>query len=79
MSSFDLTGYEDISGDGGLLKKVLQEGLADEGSPQKGDEVLAHYTGTVYSKLTNRSKKFMSFQWIDRYLGGRYEIRQFQR
>eukprot|EP01035_Chromulina_nebulosa_P054617 gene54617-74838_t len=47
MSSFDLTGFEDISGDGGLLKKVLQEGLADEGSPQKGDEVIAHYTGTL--------------------------------
>jgi hypothetical protein len=47
MSSFDLTGYEDISGDGGLLKKVLQEGLADQGTPQKGDEVFAHYTGIV--------------------------------
>jgi len=48
MSSFDLSGYEDISGDGGLLKKVLQEGLVEGGSPQKGDEVIAHYTGIQF-------------------------------
>ncbi|KAJ1436485.1 cyclophilin-like domain-containing protein [Ochromonadaceae sp. CCMP2298] len=45
MASFDETGYADISGDGGLLKKTYEEG--GEGSPQPGDEVEAHYTGTL--------------------------------
>jgi peptidylprolyl isomerase len=45
MSAFDTTGYVDVSGDGGLLKKILAEG--DGASPQPGDEVVAHYTGTL--------------------------------
>jgi len=44
MSDFD-TDFVDISGDGGLLKKILQEGEGD--SPSKGMMVRAHYTGTL--------------------------------
>lgn len=51
MSEFEKTevpeGWIDVSGDGGLLKKVLEEGAGD--SPPKGDEVSAHYTGTLCS------------------------------
>lgn len=32
--------------DGGLLKKVLQEGTGDA-KPVSGQEVVAHYTGTL--------------------------------
>jgi len=45
----DMTANEDfidISGDGGLLKKILQTGEG-EATPQIGDEVNAHYTGTL--------------------------------
>jgi FKBP-type peptidyl-prolyl cis-trans isomerase len=42
----DLTGFVDVSGDGGLLKKVLEEGTGDY--PKDHDEVVAHYTG-MYS------------------------------
>eukprot|EP00947_MAST-08B_sp_MAST-8B-sp1_P004293 g4293.t1 len=35
----------DISGDGGLLKQILQEGEGEV--PQAGDEIQAHYTGTL--------------------------------
>jgi FKBP-type peptidyl-prolyl cis-trans isomerase len=35
----------DISGDGGLLKKIVKEGAGE--CPQTGDEVTAHYTGTL--------------------------------
>jgi FKBP-type peptidyl-prolyl cis-trans isomerase len=38
-------GFIDISGDGGLLKKILEVG--DGNSPNVGDEVSAHYTGTL--------------------------------
>lgn len=45
MSSFDISGYSDITGDGGLLKKII---VAGEGnSPNSGDEVKAHYVGTL--------------------------------
>lgn len=37
--------FVDISGDGGLLKKIMKEG--EGGNPQSGDEVVAHYTGTL--------------------------------
>lgn len=59
---FDAAGYVDISGDGGLLKKVLFEG--DGGLyPQPGDEVEAHYTGTltdgtVFDSSRTRGKAF---------------------
>ena len=46
MSSFTAEdGFIDITGDGGILKKITQEGEGDH--PQTGDEVRAHYTGGV--------------------------------
>jgi peptidylprolyl isomerase len=45
MSEIDLTGFIDITGNGGILKKILQEGSGD--SPPEGYEVIAHYTGTL--------------------------------
>jgi peptidylprolyl isomerase len=46
MASVDISEYVDISGDGGLLKKITVEG-SDDHYPQTGDEVIAHYTGTL--------------------------------
>lgn len=37
----------DLLGDGGIMKKVLKEGDASKGKPQAGDQVFAHYTGTL--------------------------------
>ena len=37
--------YIDLSGDGGILKKITQEGSGD--FPNPGDEIRAHYTGTL--------------------------------
>lgn len=45
MTSFDSEGFEDISGDGGLLKKITKEGTGDV--PQQGYEVDCDYTGTL--------------------------------
>ena len=45
MSEFNTEGYEDIVGNGGILKKIYQTGEGD--TPQPGDEVQAHYTGTL--------------------------------
>ena len=42
----DFSDFVDISGDGGLLKKITSEGSGDE-MPAAGDEVRAHYTGTL--------------------------------
>lgn len=63
MASFDATGYIDLSGDGGLLKKILEEGSDDSGSPQPNDEVEAHYTGTLddgtkFDSSRDRGKPF---------------------
>lgn len=60
--AFDASEYVDISGDGGLLKKVLSEGEGDL-FPQTGDEVEAHYTGTltdgtVFDSSRTRGKIF---------------------
>lgn len=62
-SEIDLTGYVDISNDGGLLKKIIQNGLPEDLSPQVGDEVEAHYTGTlddgtVFDSSRNRGQVF---------------------
>lgn len=59
--STDYSDYIDISGDGGLLKKVLQEGEGD--FPNTGDEVEAHYTGTLddgtkFDSSRDRGKTF---------------------
>jgi len=61
MASFDETGYVDISGDGGLRKKIQEEGEGE--SPQPNDEVEAHYTGTlddgtVFDSSRSRGKPF---------------------
>lgn len=45
MSAFNTDGYEDVTGDGGILKKIYKTGEGD--TPQPGDEVQAHYTGTL--------------------------------
>ena len=45
MSDIDLTGFIDITGNGGILKKILEEGNGE--SPPEGYEVTAHYTGTL--------------------------------
>ena len=37
----------DVSGDGGVIKKILAEGSGP--TPNKGDEVKAHYVGTLES------------------------------
>ncbi|CAM9262779.1 unnamed protein product, partial [Ascophyllum nodosum] len=39
----------DLSGDGGVLKKILETGNDERGSPPANYEVDAHYTGTVES------------------------------
>lgn len=39
-------GQIDLSGDGGVLKKILQEGTSDE-TPSSGCKVSLHYTGTL--------------------------------
>lgn len=51
----------DISGDGQLVKEVLQEGTGD--IPSAGDEVIAHYTGrledgTVFDSSVERGNTF---------------------
>lgn len=39
-------GQIDLSGDGGVQKKILQEGVGDE-TPSPGCKVSLHYTGTL--------------------------------
>lgn len=63
MSTFDISGdgFIDISGDGGLLKKVTQEGTGE--CPKAFDEIEAHYTGTlddgtVFDSSRTRGKVF---------------------
>eukprot|EP00607_Mallomonas_marina_P009819 CAMPEP_0182418750 /NCGR_PEP_ID=MMETSP1167-20130531/3126_1 /TAXON_ID=2988 /ORGANISM="Mallomonas Sp, Strain CCMP3275" /LENGTH=484 /DNA_ID=CAMNT_0024593109 /DNA_START=95 /DNA_END=1552 /DNA_ORIENTATION=+ len=61
MTDFLAEGFVDISGDGGLLKKILEEGEGD--CPQEGDEVVAHYTGTLddgskFDSSRDRGKEF---------------------
>ena len=57
----DLPDYIDITGDGGILKKIIKEGSGD--NPQSGNEVIAHYTGTldngtVFDSSRTRGKEF---------------------
>ena len=41
----DFTDYTDISGDGGVMKKILEEGTGE--CPEDGMAIVAHYTGTL--------------------------------
>ena len=55
-------GFVDVTGDGGILKKIIQEGVGEE-TPQPGNEVRAHYTGTledgtVFDSSVKRGKEF---------------------
>lgn len=57
----EFSDYIDISGDGGLLKKLISEGQGD--FPSTGDEVEAHYVGTlddgtVFDSSRDRGKTF---------------------
>lgn len=61
MASFDATSFIDVSGDGGILKKITQEGSGN--SPNAFDEVEAHYIGTlddgtVFDSSRDRGKPF---------------------
>jgi peptidylprolyl isomerase len=61
MSEF--ADYIDISGDGGLLKKILEPGTGDD-YPQTGQQVTAHYTGTLddgtkFDSSRDRGKEFV--------------------
>ena len=49
MPDFDPVAFggEDLSGDGGLYKKILTPGDASGGTPQPGDNVTVHYVGTL--------------------------------
>lgn len=42
----NVDGQIDLSGDGGVLKKILQEGTSDV-TPSSGCKVSLHYTGTL--------------------------------
>jgi len=46
-SSTETIEWIDLSGDGGVLKKIIENGEADGETPPNGDEVSAHYTGTL--------------------------------
>lgn len=46
MSEFDEAEYIDITGDGGIMKKITKEGTGEQ-CPASGVEVHAHYTGTL--------------------------------
>ena len=45
MAEFAADGFIDITGDGGILKKILKEGAGD--FPSAGMELVTHYTGTL--------------------------------
>ena len=46
MSELVETEYIDITGDGGIMKKITKEGTGEQ-CPASGVEVHAHYTGTL--------------------------------
>lgn len=54
--------YVDISGDGGLLKKVLKEGSGE--FPTSGMEIVAHYTGTLEDGTTFDSSRTRGKEFV---------------
>jgi peptidylprolyl isomerase len=56
--------WVDVSGDGGVLKKIIASAPADATSPADGSEVRAHYTGTLdsdgskFDSSRDRGKEF---------------------
>ena len=61
MSAMVEEEWIDISGDGGIMKKVLSPGNGV--TPVKGDEIEAHYTGTLedgtkFDSSRDRNKVF---------------------
>uniref|UniRef100_A0A7S1XY78 peptidylprolyl isomerase n=1 Tax=Phaeomonas parva TaxID=124430 RepID=A0A7S1XY78_9STRA len=55
----------DLTGDGGLMKKILREGYSDD-VPQTGQEVWAHYTGTLEdgSKFDSSRDRGRAFNFV---------------
>mmetsp|Transcript_10859 Transcript_10859/g.12407 ORF Transcript_10859/g.12407 Transcript_10859/m.12407 type:complete len:491 (+) Transcript_10859:87-1559(+) len=55
---------EDLSGDGGLLKKILKEGNGEK--PEDGFEVTAHYTGYLMdgSKFDSSRDRGQEFKFV---------------
>jgi peptidylprolyl isomerase len=47
VDAADAGEWIDVSGDGGILKKVLTAAPEDATTPEQGSEVRAHYTGTL--------------------------------
>ena len=77
MSKFNTDGYVDILGNGGILKKIYQEGEGD--CPSAGDEVEAHYTGTLddgskFDSSRDRGKVFKFTLGEGRVIRGRYYL-----
>lgn len=61
-TSYDTTGFIDITGDDGILKKITKESTSDV-FPETGMEVIAHYTGTLddgskFDSSRDRGKEF---------------------
>ena len=48
MASLTVLREVDVTGDGGIIKRVYREGEGEE-TPTTGDKVEAHYTGTLES------------------------------
>lgn len=76
MSTFSTEGYVDILGNGGILKKVYQEGAGE--CPSPGDEVEAHYTGTLddgskFDSSRDRGKVFKFTLGQGRVIRGKYD------
>eukprot|EP00952_Eustigmatos_sp_NYUAD-ZCMA_P001230 5481-Eustigmatos_ZCMA.PRE.1 len=55
MTAAEGNEWIDLSGDGGVLKKVLEPGTGSV--PPAGDEVRAHYTGTLEDGTTFDSSR----------------------
>ena len=56
MTSLTVLREVDITGDGGIIKRVYREGEGDE-TPSTNDKVEAHYTGTLENGETFDSSR----------------------